>query len=100
MTPKTTAQNIAYWIGALALTTVLALLTGIATHWPEGGSIDWRGVWLDVIQVLLSTLPVVAAGLGLPRLGREQIARTVSDIGPKRAQAVLQDVVYRNRNQP
>lgn len=95
--PKTTAQNIVYWVGALALTVVLALLTGIATHWPEGGPIDWRGVWLDVIQVLLSTLPVVAAGLGLPRLGRERVARAVSEVGPQRAQAVLQEEIYRGK---
>lgn len=97
MTPRTTGQNIVLWIGALLITTFLALLSGIATHWPEGGLIDWRGVWLDVIQVLLSAVPLVAAGLGLPRLGREGVASLVSEVGPRRAQAILQDNVPRRK---
>lgn len=90
MTPATTRQNLLLWAGALAVSVLLAFLTGIATHWPEGGTIDWRGVCLDVIQVLLSVIPIVAAGLGLPRIGKEPIAALVSEVGTNQAKAALE----------
>ena len=57
MTPQTTAQNLLLWGAALALAVLLSFLSGIATHWPDGGQIDWRGVALDVIQTILTTAP-------------------------------------------
>lgn len=91
MTPSTTQQNLALWGGALAVSLVLAFLSGVATHWPEAGPIDWRGVALDCIQVLLSELPIVAAGLGLPRLGKETVAALTSKVGTSNAVAVLSE---------
>lgn len=90
MTPKTINQNLLLWSAALGVSVVLAFLTGVATHWPEGGSIDWRGVTLDVVQVLLSVIPVVAAGIGLPRLGKEGIASLVNEVGAPQAKAALE----------
>lgn len=90
MTPKTTTQNLMLWGAAFGLAVLLSALSGIATHWPEGGSVDWRGVTLDVIQTILTTAPLVAAGFGLPRLGKESIAALVSDIGKDRAQDALE----------
>ncbi len=90
MTPATRTQNLLLWGGALAVSVVVAFLSGVATHWPEGGPIDWRGVALDVIQVALSVIPIVAAGLGLPRLGKEGVATLVSEVGTRQATAVLE----------
>lgn len=90
MTPSTKTQNLALWGAALGVSVLLAFLSGIATHWPEQGSIDWRGVVLDVIQVLLSVIPVAAAGLGLPRLGKEGVASLVSEVGKEQAIAALE----------
>ncbi len=90
MTPQTTNQNLLVWAGALALAVLLSFLSGVATHWPEDGGIDWRGVTLDVIQTILTTAPLVAAGLGLPRLGKEGIASLVSEVGAGQAKAVLE----------
>lgn len=90
MTPRTTAQNLLLWGAALAVSVLLSFLSGLATHWPESGIIDWRGVWLDVIQTVLTTAPIVAAGLGLPRLGKEQVATLVSQVGAGPAKAALE----------
>lgn len=90
MTPDTTTKNLALWGAALAVSVLLAFLSGVATHWPENGPIDWRGVMLDVIQVIVSTLPIVAAGLGLPRLGKEAVASLTSKVGKDNAVAVLE----------
>jgi hypothetical protein len=51
---------------------------------------DWRAVVLDVIQTVLSTAPLLAAGLGLPRLGHEPVAALVSQVGTTQAQAALE----------
>jgi hypothetical protein len=90
VTPATTTQNLLLWGIALALAILLSFLSGVATHWPENGPIDMRGVLLDVIQTILTTVPLVAAGLGLPRLGREDISSLVSDVGKGQAKAVLE----------
>lgn len=97
MTPKTTSQNLLYWAGALAVAVLLSFLSGIATHWPESGSIDWRGVVLDVVQTLLTTVPLVAAGFGLPRLGKEEVASLTSQVGTANATAALQDEAARQQ---
>lgn len=90
MTPKTPTQNLLLWGAALLAAIVLAFLGGIAAHWPENGSIDWRGVILDTIRSILTASPFVLAGLGLPMLGKENIAALVHEIGPGPAQAALE----------
>ena len=65
MTPRNLTQNLLYWSAALAVAVLLSFLSGIATHWPESGPIDWRGVLLGVVQTLLTSIPIVAAGFGL-----------------------------------
>lgn len=95
MTPATTTQNLLLWGAALGLAVLLSFLSGVATHWPEGGAIDWRGVALDVIQTILTTAPLVAAGFGLPRIGKEPIAALVSQVGPGPAQAALENEATR-----
>lgn len=90
MTPKTTRQNLLYWAGALGVAVLLSFLGGLAQHWPEGGDVDWRGVVLDVAATLAATVPLVAAGLGLPRLGKEGLAGLVSEVGVGQAKAVLE----------
>lgn len=89
MTPTSTRQSLLIWSGALALSVLLSFLSGIATHWPEGGPIDWRGVMLDVIQTVLSVAPVVAAGIGLPQFGKEAVTSLVKQIGTDKATDVL-----------
>jgi hypothetical protein len=88
--PKTLSQNLLLWCAAFALAVLLSLLSGIATHWPEGGMIDWRGVWLDVIQTIVTALPIVAAGLGLPALGKEAPAYLAHQVGQPTAVAALE----------
>lgn len=100
MTPTTTTQNLLYWAAALGVAVLLSFLSGVATHWPEGGPIDWRGVVLDVVQTLLTTVPLVAAGFGLPRLGKESIAGLVSTVGPGPAKAALEDEADRQAGIP
>ena len=100
MTPKTTTQNLMLWGAAFLLAVLLSLLSGIATHWPAGGSIDWRGVALDVIQTILTTAPLVAAGLGLPRLGKEGVAALSSRVGTPAAIAALADEADRQAGIP
>lgn len=95
MTPKTLTQNLLLWGAALALAVLLSFLSGIAAHWPEGGSVDWRNVLLGVIQTILTTAPIVAAGFGLPRLGRESLSALVSEVGPSVAKATLEDEATR-----
>ncbi len=89
MTPKTTAQNLLLWGAALGVSLILSLLYGIALHWPEGGTVDWRSVWMGVIQTALTEIPIVAAGLGLPRLGKEPIAALSSEVGYTTAKDAL-----------
>lgn len=90
MTPKTTQANLAYWAAALAGAVLLAFLTSITVNWPEDGSVDWRSVTLDVVQTLVTILPVVLAGLGLPRLGKEGVAALVNEVGTEQAKAALE----------
>jgi hypothetical protein len=90
VTPSTTTTNLLLWAGAMAGAIILSALSAIATHWPSGGAIDWRSVTLDVIQTILSTAPLLAAGLGLPRLGHEPVAALVSQVGTAQAQAALE----------
>jgi hypothetical protein len=90
VTPSTTAQNLVLWGAAFMGAVILSALSAIATHWPAGGPIDWRAVVLDVIQTILSTAPLLAAGLGLPRLGHEPVAALVSQVGTTQAQAALE----------
>jgi hypothetical protein len=90
MTPSTTMQNLVLWGAAFMGAVILSALSAVATHWPVNGSIDWRGVTLDVIQTILSTAPLVVAGLGLPRLGHEPVAALVSQVGTANAQAALE----------
>jgi hypothetical protein len=90
MTPETRTQNLILWGIALAVAVLLSFLSGIATHWPRSGEIDWQGVVLDVIQTVLTTVPLVAAGLGLPRLGKEDIAVLGSAVGHDAAVDALQ----------
>lgn len=100
MTPKSTTENLLYWAAALAVAVLLSALSGIATHWPEGGSIDLRAVTLDVIQTLLAAVPIVAAGFGLPRLGKEQAAALISKVGTQNAVDALHDEVDRQAGIP
>lgn len=88
MTPKNKTENLLIWGAALGVAVLLSFLSGIATHWPDTG-IDWRGVFLDVIQTILTTAPIVAAGLGLPRIGKEGVASLVSEVGTEKAKDVL-----------
>lgn len=90
MTPKTLNQNLLLWAAAFALAVLLSFLSGIATHWPKGEGIDWQGVWLDVIQTILTTAPIIAAGWGLPRLGKEEVAVLSSAVGHDAAVDALQ----------
>jgi hypothetical protein len=97
MTPQTLTQNLLYWAAALGVAVLLSFLSGLATHWPAAGPIDWRGVWLDVIQTLLTTVPIVAAGFGLPRLGKEGIASLVSEVSSGQAKTALQVEAIRQK---
>jgi thiamine transporter ThiT len=90
VTPKTTQQNLLYWAGALALAVVLSFLSAIAINWPAGGSVDWRAVALAVIATVVSLSPIVAAGLGLPMLGKEQQAYLSHQVGQTAATAALE----------
>lgn len=100
MTPKNKTENLLYWGAALAVSILLAFLSGVATHWPESGQIDWRGVWLDVIQAVLTAAPFVIAGLGLPRLGKEPIANLVSKVGAGNARVALEEEADRQAGIP
>ena len=90
MIPRTTAQNLVLWGVAFAVAVLLSFLSGLATHWPESGDIEWRGVWLDVIQTILTTVPIIAAGLGLPTLGKEAVTHLASQVGTGQATAALE----------
>jgi hypothetical protein len=88
--PETKTQNLLLWGAALGIALLLSFVSGVMTHWPEAGGIDWRGVWLDVGQTVVTVVPIVAAGLGLPRLGREDISALVSQVGRGTAKAALE----------
>jgi hypothetical protein len=90
MIPKTTTQNILLWLGALTLAVALALISSVADHWPEGGAIDWRLVYQDVSRTIVSLSPIVAAGLGLPALGKEAQAFLAHQVGQPTATAALE----------
>lgn len=90
MTPSTLTANLSLWAAAFAGAIALSALASVARHWPEGAGVDWRAVTLDVIATILTTAPLVAAGLGLPRLGHEPVAALVSHIGKANAQAALE----------
>lgn len=90
MLPKTITQNLLLWGAAFAIAVLLSALASIAENWPAGAGIDWRAVCLDVIKTILTTVPIIAAGFGLPRLGREPISALVNEVGAPQAKAALE----------
>lgn len=99
LTPKNKKQNALYWGISFALTVFLAFLTSVGTNWPENGAINWRGVYLGVVAVIVSTIPSVIAGVGLPRFGRENMANLINEAGPNKAKEVLEQVVAGDNQQ-
>lgn len=96
MTPKTKIENLLIWVAAVFLALLLSFLGSWveqASSIPPEQSINWRSIWIDVVQSLLYLAPIVGAGLGLPRLGKEQIASMVSDLGKEEAVARLETPV-------
>jgi hypothetical protein len=90
MTPKTTTQNLLLWAAAFALAIVLSFLGALAEQLPGDAPINWRIVLLNVVQTILSTAPIIAAGFGLPRLGKEPIAALVHEVGAGPAKSALE----------
>lgn len=88
MTPNTKTKNLLIWGAALLLALFLAFVGSWveqASTIPEDQAINWRRVWIDVAKSLLTLAPVVAAGLNLPRLGKEQVATMVNELGKDEA---------------
>lgn len=92
-TPKNKTQNASLWIGALLLSLVVAAVASIMKQ-PMSSDINWRIVFNDIGTVFISLSPVLAAGLGLPRLGGEERAALANELGHKKAEEVLKDAVH------
>lgn len=90
MTPQNKTQNLMLWAAALGVAILLSFLGALAQQLPGDDPIRWRQVWLNVIQTILTTAPIVAAGFGLPRLGKEGVASLVSEVGTENAKAALE----------
>lgn len=91
MTPKNKTENLLLWGAALGLAVVLSFLSALAQQLPGEAPINWRVIWLAVISTILTTAPLVAAGFGLPRIGKEEVAGLVSAVGTENAKAALAD---------
>lgn len=88
--PQNKTQTVLMWLLALLGAITLAFLSSLAQQLPGSEPINWRTIALDVINVIISSAPFVAAGLGLPRLGAENRARLINEIGADRAVDVLE----------
>lgn len=97
MKPKTKTQNLLLWLAAFLLAVLLSFLAALASQLPGDTPINWREVALDVINTIVSIAPVVAAGLGLPRLGGEIRANLVDEIGKEKATIVLEQMAETGR---
>lgn len=75
-----------YWLFAIIFSVILSFLTSLAAQLSTTESINWRTIILDVLNNILAMAPLVAAGLGLPRLGKEHIASMVSNLGADEAE--------------
>jgi hypothetical protein len=72
LSPKNKTQNLLLWLGAVTVAVLLSFLSALVTQLPGQAPINWREIVLAVCNTLISIIPVVAAGLGLPKLGSEQ----------------------------
>lgn len=90
MTPHNTTQNLLLWAIALVVSVIVAFLTSLNQQLGGTDDINWRPILSDVIKTLLVAIPVVAAGFGLPRIGHEEQAALVSELGKDRATEALQ----------
>lgn len=92
LTPKTTKQNLLYWAAAISFALLISFTTALVQELNVitiDDSIRWRVILLSVLEDILNMAPLVAAGLGLPRLGKEHIASKVSQLGTTEAEARL-----------
>lgn len=90
MTPQNKTQTTVTWIGTVLSAVLLAFLTSLARELPGTEPINWRGITLDVISALIPLVPVIIAGLVLPRFGAEKRAVLIDKIGKEEATQILE----------
>jgi hypothetical protein len=96
LAPKTLNQNILLWVGAFLTALLLAFINSLIKQLPGDLPINWRTIAFDVLTTVSTTVPIIAAGLGLPALGKELETRLISKVGTDTAKEVLQDAATGN----
>ena len=86
--PTNKYQTLLLWVAAFIVAIMLSFLTALSKQLSGTDPINWRPVFLDVIDTVITVIPIIAAGLGLPRLGKETLNNLVTQVGDKKAKEV------------
>lgn len=74
--PKSPSQNLITWFAVLLIYLTLSFLSTVSiqlSNTPDNEPLNWRPIIINIANDLVTIIPVVAAGLGLPALGKEQV---------------------------
>lgn len=72
LTPKTKKQSIWIWVCAVVLALLLSFCSALAQELSGTDPINWRMIFLAVVNTIVALVPVVSTGLGLPQFGKEK----------------------------
>lgn len=96
--PRTIQQNIALLVTAWLLSLFVAAIPQLVKQLDSDSNnpINWRPIISQVLTTAGTTIPLLAAAVGLPTLGTEGINTLTQRVGKKKATKILENVATKS----